>query len=98
MIRNKRFEEHHQLIKIYESNMTDFYSKNKTTFTAHAEKFFINTLRKNEKNTGDTYYDNIYKALQQIKSINPNKVQEIVFELKDKYKRRTNLIKLLNKL
>jgi len=107
-----RLEEAHQLIlentiednnsffsnKISESDVNEFYSKNKTTFTTHAEKFFINTIRKNEKSTGDTYYDNIYKALQQIKSINPNKVQEIVFELKDKYKRRTNLIKLLNKL
>jgi uncharacterized Zn finger protein len=97
-----RLEEAHGLIKngkIKDYDIVfDFYKKYKKSFPPDAETFFSDAIYKNLEQAGDIFYNTIYQNLLQLKQINKTLATVIVAEIRLKYKRRGNLMKLLSEL
>jgi hypothetical protein len=62
-----------------------------------AEKFFVDRINKELPFTGESHYLKIAEALDQINMINRERAGKISEELRINYKRRTSLIKMIDR-
>lgn len=81
---------------IWHDRVFTFYKKNKKTFSAEAEKYFVRTIRENLENTGDQYYYTIADSLKQLKSINKETAHQMILHLRQNYKRRSKLMSIIS--
>jgi hypothetical protein len=83
---------------IAENLVSDFFKLHKTVFPNEAEAFFSKVIDKNLPDAGNHYYETIADAIVQLKKVNPNKANEYLIHIRTNYKRRRNLMELLEKL
>ena len=100
--KEERLSEALNLIKrganIIESQVHDFFRTHKMIFPDDAATFFSNIIDKNLQGTGDRYYEAIADAIRQLSKVNRTKADEYLNNIRTNYKRRRNLIALLNGL
>jgi uncharacterized Zn finger protein len=100
--KNDRLPEALALIKrkpdIYDSLINDFFRAHKTLFPDDATAYFSKLIDKNLKSTGDRYYEVITEAIRQIMKVDLTKANEHINYIRANYKRRSNLMAMLNKL
>ena len=100
--KEERLPEALDLIKrkpeISDSLLNDFFKAHKTRFPAEATAFFCKVIDKNLENTGDRYYETITDALRQMMESDLTKANEYISHIRANYKRRTNLMAMLNRL
>ena len=75
----------------------DFYKRNKKYVLRDAENFFIDRINKELLFTGESHYLKIAEAIDQINMINRERAGKISDELRTNYKRRTSLIKMIDR-
>ncbi len=75
----------------------DFYKRNKKYVSRDAENFFVDRINKELPFTGESHYLKIAEAIDQINMINRERAGKISDELRTNYKRRTNLIKMIDR-
>jgi hypothetical protein len=90
LIKRKKF--------FYDTPVKEFFKKHKKVFPEDATLFFGKVIDENLQNTGDRYYEAITDAVRQIAAINRTKADEHLTHLRTNYKRRSNLMKLIDKL
>ena len=99
---NDRLPEALELIKrkpnISESLQNEFFRTYKNLFPEEATYFFSRVIQKNLQKSGDHYYEIITNAIRQMMMVNPIKANEYLYLITTKYKRRTNMMKMLNRL
>jgi hypothetical protein len=83
--------------KISEYLAFDFYKRNKKYVPKDAENFFVDRINKELPFTGESHYLKITEAIDQINMINKERAGKISDELRINYKRRTSLIKLIDR-
>ena len=83
---------------IYHERILKFFKLHKMLFKSEAIVFFSNIVKDNLHGTGDSYYQAIVDALQQLKKLDNSVVNGFVSEIRTNYRRRRNLIAMLNKL
>ncbi len=94
--KNNRLEEALAILE-KSGNQYDFYVRHKTTFPLKAHVFFGKKLSEIIDETGDKNYETIVALLKQLESlIPPEDFKNNLTIIRETYKRRTNLIKLLN--
>lgn len=100
LIRNDRIDEAHQLV--LESNTLDdqsvlsFFRKYCEKYPGDATAYFINLINRELPHTGDCHYETIVNSLQYIFKVSPEKAVEIASSIKRDYKRRRNLMAMLD--
>ena len=62
-----------------------------------AEQYFTDRIHENLKNTGDSYYERIVETINQVKQINLPLAKKQVAEIRNNYRRRRNLMALLDR-
>lgn len=102
LIGKNRIDEAHLLIKksitLDDGSIHNFYTTHCNRYPEDAITYFIQLINKELPYTGDQHYEVIVNALQYVRKVNPIKAQEIVEMLKKEYKRRRNLMALLDGL
>jgi len=83
---------------ISDSLLNDFFKAHKTRFPDEATAYFCKVINKNLENTGDRYYEAITDALRQMMKSDLMKANEYISHIRASYKRRTNLMAMLNRL
>jgi hypothetical protein len=83
--------------KIIDYLAFDFYKRNKKNVFRDAENFFVDRINKELLFTGESHYLKITEAIDQISMINRERAGKISDELRKNYKRRTSLIKMINR-
>ncbi len=83
---------------IWDNDRNHFFRKYKKQFPEEAQSFFTEELNSNLEYTGDSYYYAIADAIKQLKSINPGLTREFLEDIRHNYKRRRNLMKILEGL
>ena len=98
----KRLPEAFELIKrkptISDYQQYDFFKKHKTIFPKDAAIYFSNVIDKNLNGTGDSYYEAIAEAIRHLMKINSKQADKYLLDIRTNYKRRRNLIALLEKI
>lgn len=82
---------------IWDTQVCNFFKKNKKDFPIDAEKYFSGLVDKNLEYTGENYYHAIADAIQQLKQINRSLADAYINDIRINYKRRRNLISILSK-
>ena len=83
---------------ISESLIHEFFRAHKMIFPDDATTYFSKVIDKNLKETGDHYYEAIADSLRQLVKVNRPKANEYLNNIRTNYKRRRNLIALLDRL
>jgi len=100
--KNNRLSEALALIKykpnISDSLVNDFFRTHKILFPDDAVAYFSKIIDKNLQSTGDRYYEAITDAIRQMMKVNPTKANEYLNYIRENYKRRSNLMGMLNRL
>ena len=100
--KNNRLPEALELIKrkpdISDSLVNEFFKTHKMLFPDDATAYFSRIIDKNLPNTGDRYYEVITEAIRQIMKVDLIRANEHLNDIRANYKRRSNLMKMLNKL
>ncbi|MFC2112258.1 SWIM zinc finger domain-containing protein [Bacteroidota bacterium] len=98
---NKRLDDAITLIKegriTWDSTLFDFFRKNKKFLPADAEEYFQNRIRKNLNDAGNYHYEKIAESISQLKQVNPDLAAKWLGVIRTEYKRRRNLITMLDK-
>lgn len=94
-----RFEECWQMIqaqRVQDDTAYDFAVKHLRTEPDDAKGVLLRRIEAYKPLTGDAAYHKIAEALKQLRIIDKAKTQKILLDLRTNYKRRTNLMKILN--
>ena len=75
-----------------------FYKSHKTRFPKESTAYFSKIIDKNLEYTGDRYYEAITDALHQMMTSDLTRANEYLNHIRTNYKRRSNLMKLLNRM
>jgi hypothetical protein len=96
---DNRIEEAYQLIqssnKIRDSLVFEFYKKYGKKYPEAATTYFIACINRELPHTGNRPYEAIVSYLKIMRKFNPVKVNEVLLMLRTEYKRRRNLMNLL---
>jgi macrodomain Ter protein organizer (MatP/YcbG family) len=96
--KENRVDEMFKLLRELKHHKEEFFKKHKKAYPKEAIDFFNAEIEKNLKSTGDEYYHKIADYLTHLKElIDKDEFSLKVQRLKDKYKRRRNFVKILNK-
>ena len=82
--------------KIYDHHILEFFKTHKLLFPEEAATCFGEVIEKNLQKTGNRYYEAITDAVRHLEKVNRAKADEYVSYIRTNYKRRRNLIDLLN--
>ncbi len=74
-----------------------FFKKFKKTFPGEAAAFFEDRIRKNLAPAGQKHYEIIAETMGQLKQVNPGKADELLELIRTQYKRRRNLLGMLER-
>ena len=83
---------------ISESQVLDFFRLHKMIFPEDAATFFGKVIDQNLESTGDRYYEAIADAVRHLMKVNQSKANEYLKNIRTNYKRRRNLMALLDNL
>jgi uncharacterized Zn finger protein len=83
---------------ISEDLVHDFFKAHKMVFPDDATTHFCKVIDKNLKETGDRYYEAIADTIRQMMKVNQGKANEYLVNIRTNYKRRRNLMAMLNGL
>jgi uncharacterized Zn finger protein len=83
---------------IYDSLVYEFFKSHKTLFPDDATAYFSKIIEKNLESTGDRYYEAISDAIRHMMKSDPTKANEYLNNIRANYKRRSNLMAMLNRL
>lgn len=85
-------------MKINSSIQENFFKKYKEQYPEKAVKIFKQALDESLEHTGDRAYYQVIEILSQLKSLyDTAKFKDLLVTIKVKYKRRTNLVKMIRK-
>jgi hypothetical protein len=100
--KKKRLQEALALIKrsknISESQKLDFFKAHKKIFPEEAAKCFSRVIDRNLQSTGDHYYEAVADAIRHLSAANRTLADNYIRDIRTNYKRRRNLIALLDSL
>ena len=82
--------------KIYDNHILEFFKTHKLLFPEEAATCFGEVIEKNLQDTGNRYYEAIADAVRHLEKVNRAKADKYVSYIRTNYKRRRNLIDLLN--
>ena len=82
--------------KIADNQILEFFKTHKLLFPEDAATCFGEVIDKNLQNTGNRYYESIVDAILHLEKVNPAKGDEYISYIRTNYKRRRNLIDLIN--
>ena len=85
-------------LNIYDSLVYDFFKAHKTLFPDEATAYFSKVIDKNLQSTGDRYYEAITDSIRQMMVSDLTKANEYLLHIRTNYKRRSNLMSMLNRL
>ena len=99
--KKKRLSDALSLIKrrtsISENLSYNFFLKHKNLFKKDAAEYFSKIIEKNlNDGTGDRYYEAIVDAIDQLASVDAEKTTKYLNTIRTVYKRRRNLVNMLN--
>ncbi len=80
---------------IHDSLRYSFFRKHGKLFPTDTEAYLVSRIEENLKHTGDRYYSCIAESLGLFKRINPERTVRIAEELRTNFKRRRNLMKMI---
>lgn len=83
---------------MYEETIYRFFKRHKKDFPKNAEKIFVSRIYQNLERTGDYYYEAIKTHLEELKGINKDKFDQMLSMIRKEYKRRRNLMALLQNM
>ena len=83
---------------ISDSLLYDFFKTHKSVFPDEATAYFSKIIDANLPNTGDKYYEAITDALRHMMTSDLTKANEYINLIRTNYKRRGNLMKMLDRL
>ncbi len=95
-----RLQEALSLIKnnlFYDDMVFQFYKKHKKLFKKEAEAYFLKRIDENLENAGNSNYARIAETISQLRQINQEVANELLTDIRINYKRRKNLIQMLNR-
>ena len=99
--KEKRFAEALTLIsnknRFYGDIVFQFFKRNKKLLKQPAEEYFLKRIDENLLYTGNSYYANIAETVSQLKQINTKLAREVIANIRTNYKRRTNLMGMLER-
>ena len=99
--KEKRLEDALSLINegsiSWDSTLFEFFRKNKKSVPEDAGKYFVKRIEKNLADTGNKYYERIAESISQLKQLNPDLAGKWLETIRAQYKRRSNLISMLNR-
>ena len=81
----------------WDSTLFDFFRKNKKFLPDDAEEYFQNRIRENLNDAGNYHYEKIAESISLLKQVNPNLAAKWLGIIRTEYKRRRNLITMLDK-
>ncbi|WP_057939778.1 hypothetical protein [Algoriphagus resistens] len=100
LIEKDRIDEAHQLVlasnTLDDQSILHFFKKYCEKYPGDATAYFIKLIDKELPYTGDHHYESIVNLLQSIFKVNPIKAVEIANSIKKDYKRRRNLMAMLD--
>lgn len=100
--RTNRINEAHQLVlrckTLSEYDVIGFYKKFKKEFPVDAADFFVKIIMNNLGEAKNRQYENIVDALKQLRQFNGELFVKLVIDIRQNYKRRGNLIKMMSDL
>jgi len=100
LIDNNRIEESYQLVmdskSLDDQSMLDFFKNYCERFPGDATNYFIRLIDKELPYSGSNHYEMIVDLLQYLFKVSPSKAVEITSMIKRDYKRRKNLIDMLD--
>lgn len=100
--KTNRINEAHQLVlrskTLREGDVLGFYKKFKKDYTADASDFFLNIIKRNLGEAKNSHYENIVDALKQLRQINGELFVKLIIDIRQNYKRRGNLMKMISEL
>ena len=94
-----RLQEALGLIKnnlFYDDMVFQFYKKHKKQFKEEADAYFLKRIDENLENAGNSNYARIAESISQLRQINQRVANELLTDIRINYKRRKNLIQMLN--
>jgi len=101
LINRGRVEEAHQLVltskSLDDQSVLDFFKKYCEKYPSDSTNYFTKLIEKELVYTGDRHYEAIVNSLQYIFKVSPSKAVEIASMIKRDYKRRRNLVAMLDK-
>ncbi len=100
LIDNNRIEESYQLVmeskSLDDQSMLDFFKNYCERFPGDATNYFIALIDKELPYSGSRHYEMIVDLLQYLFKVSPSKAVDIASMIKRDYKRRKNLIAMLD--
>ena len=81
-----------------EITYSDFFKKHKSIFSEDAAIYFSKVINENLNGTGDRYYEAIAEAIRHLMKVNPKQANKYLLDIRTNYKRRRNLIALLERI
>lgn len=99
LIGKNRIDEAYQLVSdsktLDDQSIYKFFTTYGKRYPEDSTHYFIQRLHRELPNTGDRHYESIVDSLKYIRKVNPIKTQEILEMLRKEYKRRRNLMAML---
>ena len=75
-----------------------FFRKYKRSFKEASGQYFIDRIHQNLVYTGDRYYRNIADTLKELRTVDKKTAESMLREIRSEYKRRRNLMSLLDEM
>lgn len=101
LIGKNRIDEAHQLVlaskTLDEQSVLNFFKRHCEKYPVDSTNYFIKLIDKELPYTGDRHYESIITSLHYIRKVSPQRVVEITGMLKRDYKRRRNLMAMLDR-
>jgi hypothetical protein len=100
LINRDRTDEAHQLVltskTLDDQSVLNFFKTHCEKYPSDATNYFTKLINKELVFTGDRHYESIVNSLQYIFKVSPSKALEIASTIKRNYKRRRNLVAMLD--
>ena len=97
-----RIDEAHKLVidskKLDEHSIHQFFTAYFKDYPEDASRYFSQLIDRELDYTGDRHYESIIDSLQYLLKVDPTKAAQIVVMIRTDYKRRRNLIAMLDNL
>jgi hypothetical protein len=81
----------------HDSTVFRFFKKFKKSFPEEAAVFFESRIRKNLVPAGQKHYEIIAESMGQLKQVDPGKANALLELIRTQYKRRRNLLGMLER-
>ncbi len=84
-----------ELSEFRDSTRFAFFRKHGKLFPKETEAYLVTRIEENLNHTGDRYYTHIAESLDLFRRINPERSSRIAEEIRTNFKRRRNLMEMI---